>query len=352
MSSAARAAQSQSGYLNHRFLILMRCFFVLLLINLIISIPYACSMDAGGVAGKKTIAAEALLQGRMNYYPDTSNLEGNIGFNLPNVRFGLRGQLGQAFYYRTYFNLENGFDLKCAYLGYFYSDAFRIQAGLMKPVQSQDYFISTGSTDFIFRSRAGEMLVHSYEAGIAAEGDIGRFYYFSGFFSGNGNLPERKQHYLIGRLQYSVGSFLPGELTLGVQGSHGNSEGVTSGSTGPVIWGKRSIYGADFRLEGDRILLAGEYMSGLLDTDNVKVNPERINGFYLTSGYYILEKTMVLGRFQVWRQREAGLGGQRLTFGINQSLAGIFRFQLNYDIHDPDPGDTIHGFSALLQMKF
>ncbi len=309
--------------------------------------------NRAGILKQDHFTVNMLLQAGFRYSLYDDDFQGGRRFEIPNARIKFSGTTEKGYFYKVYFGMAGEFDLLDAYAGYRHSDALRFQAGLMKPVQSPDFFISTGSTDFISRSGVGALLVQSYEMGVAAEGDIGRVFYFGGVFNGSGpSFSNNNKFYYIGRLQYCFPGILRGELRLGIHGSHGNSDGIRSGSEGPFLNGRRSVYGADFRIEGGDILLAGEYMSGKLKTEDFPDAGERISGYYFTAGYKLLKSSMILGRYQSWERHEAGFSSDQLTLGLNHDITEIVSFQLNFDTYEPADENTRYGLSVILQVEF
>ncbi|MDZ7722565.1 MAG: porin [candidate division KSB1 bacterium] len=291
----------------------------------------------------------ALLQAGFRYSLANDEFQGGRTFKAANARLSFRGMLDGKFYYRVFFNMVSEPNLLDVFIGYRHSDALRITTGAMKPRQTQDYIPDPGSTDFIDRTRITGLLVQSREIGISAEGDVNGLYYYSGLFNGNKMLSNsNNKFYGIGRLQYTFRNIIPGTLQLAVQGSHGDSPDVRSGSFGPMLRGERTIYGGDMRLETDHFLLAAEYLAGQLKTEDIADKKEEISGYYATAGYKLFKETMFLGRWQSWGYKEMNYRDNQFTFGINQNFTSITSFQLNFDSYFPENGDKQHGLSVCL----
>lgn len=297
---------------------------------------------------REAFTFNALVQSACRYSLADDRFQGGRTFEAANARLSLRGNLDGGFYYRLLFNLVKEPNLLDAYIGYRLSDAMRITMGAMKPKQSLDYIPNPGSTDFIDRARITGLLVQSREIGVSFEGNVGGLYYFSGIFNGNKlSSNNNNELYGIGRLQYTFK-----DLQIAVQGSHGNSPGVQSGSAGPVLRGSRTILGGDIRLEADRLLLAAEYLAGSLETVADTTKMELISGYYITAGYRILEKTMLLSRWQSWGYREQDFRDYQFSFGFNHNFTGITSCQLNADAYFPEKSAARYGLSFLLQVQF
>lgn len=301
----------------------------------------------------ESFKVNALIQAGLRYSFYDDDFQGGRTFEAANARLSFSGTIDDRFYYRVLFNLVKEPNLLDAFIGYRYGDGFRITAGAMKPDQTLDFLPDPGSTDFVDRTRITGLLVQARDIGISAQGDINNFYYYSGIFNGNklsGN--NNNKFYGIIRLQYTFRDLIPGDLQVGVSGSHGNSPGVRSGSYGPLLRGERTIYGADIRMEAARVLLAAEYLAGNLETIALPGRKETISGYYFTGGYRFLESTMALARWQSWGYKQLGFCDNQLTFGINQDLTGLTSFQLNLDSYFPESGDNNYGLSLILQVMF
>ena len=295
----------------------------------------------------------ALIQAGFRYSFQNDGFQGGRTFEAANARLSFRGTVDGRFYYRVMFNMVSEPNLLDAFAGYHHSDGFRLTAGAMKPRQTLDFIPNPGATDFIDRAIITGLLVQSREIGISAMGDIDNFYYYAGFFNGN-RLSDNNNNkfYGIGRLQYAFRDLIPGTIQIAVSGSHGNSQGVRTGSKGPLLRGERTIYGTDIRIETNKILLAAEYLAGNLETADLAGRKETISGYYFTGGYRFLEKTMALARWQSWGYRELGFRDNQLTLGINHDFTGITSFQFNLDSYLPENGDNKYGISMILQLQF
>ena len=303
---------------------------------------------------KDAFTVNVLLQSGFRYSLQNDNFQGGRTFEAANARFSVRGNLDHNFNYRIHLNFVNEPNLLDAYIGYKFDDAFILTAGAMKPKQGLDYLPDPGSTDFIDRTKITGLLIQSREIGLSAEGNAGEFYYFTGIFNGNKNLNSNNNNkfYGIVRAQYSFIDVLPGNLQIAIQGSNGNSDGVQTGSNGPILRGERTIYGGDFRWETNEIILAAEYMEGLLETVDLMDTKEKISGYYITTGYKAFEKSHFFARWQSWSLKEANEANNQFTFGINQAFTSLCSFQFGFDAYIPETDNNKYGLSLLLQAKF
>ncbi|HDR88139.1 MAG TPA: hypothetical protein ENN63_00735 [Bacteroidetes bacterium] len=301
----------------------------------------------------EAFTVNALVQTGFRFSLRKDNFQGGRTFQVYNARLSFHGTMDDKFDYRISFNTTPSPALLDAYLSYRTSDAFRLTAGIQKPVQTLDYIPDPGSTDFITRARITGLLVQSRELGISAEGKTGGLYYYGGIFNGNRQLLNNNHaFYAIGRLQYTLNPGEYGDLQLAIQGSHGNSPGVRSGSNGPLLRGKRTLFGGDIKMETFRLLVAAEYLAGRVEIEEVPGTAEFISGYYFTGGYRVSENNVFLTRWQSWGYREMNFRDYQLTLGMNHAFSEFTGFQFNFDLYTPDTGNIHSGFSLLFQLQF
>lgn len=302
---------------------------------------------------KEYFTLNLLLQSEGRYSFENDNFQGGRSFNAANARISIRGNLSGGFFYRIFTDIAPKPVLLDAYAGYKHSDSFSFMIGSMKPKQTLDYIPDPGSHNFVDRATMTGLLVGSREIGIAATGDIGGFHYYTGLFNGSGmSSNNNNKFYGIGRLQYAITNNLPGYIQFAVSGSHGDSEGTTSGNSGPYLRGKRTILGSDMELQLNRFYFATEYLQGNLETVDLPDKNELISGYYFTSGFRLTEKAMAFGRWQSYSYREADTTESKLTMGTNINFTDIVGLVLNLDAFMPDQGDTKYGASFIFQVQF
>ncbi len=307
------------------------------------------------VLDHEAFTLNVLLQTGAAFSFDDDDFVGGRAFSLDNARISMRGKIDGRFFYRVLFNLASEPNILDAYIGYHQSDAFRVSIGAMKPQQTADYIPHPGATDFISRATITGLLVQSREIGLAAEGDHKGFYYYAGLFNGTGlSGLNNNKFYGIGRLQYTLDIDVMENSTLqvGLQGSHGDTPGVRSGNSGPMLNGKRTILGGDLRLEANRFLFAAEYLTGDLETSEIAGGEEVISGFYFTTGYWVLERTMVLGRWQSYAFDKQDFRDNQLSMGLTHLFTDITSFLFNFEAFFPEYGDAKYGVMLGMQVMF
>ncbi|MCA1756238.1 MAG: OprO/OprP family phosphate-selective porin [Bacteroidales bacterium] len=302
---------------------------------------------------KEYFTLNLLIQSEGRFAFEDNDFQGGRTFNAANARISLRGNLKGGFFYRIFVNAAPKPALLDAFAGYKLNDAFSFMVGSMKPSQTLDFIPDPGSHNFVDRTNMTGLLVGSRETGIAATGDIGGFYYYTGIFNGSGlDNNNNNKLYGIGRLQYTVKNNIPGYIQFAVSGSHGNSGGITSGTNGPMLRGRRTILGSDLELELSRLYFAAEYLQGSLETVDLPNINDLISGYYFTGGLRWSEKTMTLARWQSWSFKEAGTTESKLTLGTNIGFTDIVGLVLNLDMYKPDQGDALYGASFIFQVQF
>jgi hypothetical protein len=288
---------------------------------------------------------------RYSYYND--NFQNGRRFEVADGVLNIAGILDGRFYYRLLFNMAREPNLLESFVGYKHNEGLRLTLGALKPRQTLDYIPSPAVMDFIYRTRITGLLVQTREIGFSADGDIEDFYYFAGIFNGNRLINNNNnKFYFISRFQYSLRDIVPGLVQAGVSGSYGDSEGTRSGFSGPLLRGERMIYGADIKMETGRILLAAEYLEGILETVDLPDTKETISGYYFTGGYSLFKRTRVLARWQSLEYKVQHFRAKQLTLAINHHFTGNVNFQFNTDSYFPENGENNYGASLMLRVLF
>ncbi len=270
-------------------------------------------------------------------------------FRARTARLSFSGIIDSGFYYRIFFDVAPEPVLLDAFIGYRFSELYRIQAGAMKPNQSLDYIPKPVDHHFTSRAEITRLLLASRELGIAAEGNWRQWEYYLGGFNGLGfNTGNNRHVYWIGRVQYNMTE----AFQSAVSASHGNSPGRVSGSIGPMLRGTRTLYGADLQYEDGHLYFAAEYQQGKLETEAFPEDKEIIAGMYFTGGVRWSESVMLYTRWQQWNYTLQAKTESAITWGIYTHLTPLFSLKLNIDAYMPYRSANRYGLSASLQMKF
>ena len=307
---------------------------------------------------KEYFTVNMLMQTEGRYSFGDEKIYGRSQFGVANARISIRGNLDKGFFYRLYTNFSSEPELLDAFIGYKLGEGLRITTGQMKPKQTLDYIPNPGATDFIDRAVITGKLVASREIGIALDGNIGDVSYYAGAFNGRNPLeiPEQDDLYFIGRLQYTFRDLVPGFIQIAVNGSHGGSASGNMGGSGPDIEGKRTTYGADFRLESNQWILAAEYLAGEYQLLNTSED-EMMDGYYATLGYAVNDEVTILSRWQNYSLDHQDFNAldtssDMLTLGLNIQTTEFISFQVNAEMLMPDNQDNQFGLSGVFQLQF
>lgn len=302
-----------------------------------------------------------LMQTEGRYSIGDEKIYGGSQFGVANARVSISGKLDNGFFYRLYTNFSSEPELLDAFIGYKLGEGLRITTGKMKPKQTLDYIPNPGATDFIDRAVITGKLVASREVGVAISGNPGNVSYYAGAFNGRNpfETPKKDDLYFIGRLQYTFSELLPGFVQIAVNGSHGGSASRNMGGSGPPNSGKRTTYGADFRLESNSWIIAAEYLAGEYQRFiNPNKSPdEKMNGYYTTLGYSVNEDVTILSRWQNYSLDNQEINvydtsSDMLTLGLNIQTTEFISFQVNAEMLMPESGDNQFGLSGVFQLQF
>lgn len=301
---------------------------------------------------KEYFRVNMLVQSVARFSFEDNTFNGGRGFSAPNARVGLRGNLDGGFYYRILVNMASEPNLLDGFVGYRYDQRLRITAGAQKPTQTLGFIPPPQNYDFISRAIITGRLVQSREIGVSAQGDLNDFYYFMGVFNGN-RLRNNNNNRLYGiaRIQYTINDVIPGFIKIGANGSFGDSNGVQSGNSGPVLGGERKIFGWDVHAETDLILFKAEYLTGDLELPGAQQN-ENISGYYLTLGYKSSDRVQLLGRYQFVSYELPDFYESQITLGTRYTATSLISFRFNLDFYNPKFGDMQQGASAMMQFNF
>lgn len=273
-----------------------------------------------------------LLQGNVHYSIHDTKFQGGRTFQVPNARIGLSGDLDENFYYGVLYNVAREQSLLDAYIGWKYTDLFRIQLGAMKPRFSADFIPDPVTHDFVDRSRLPAHLGLTRQLGVMVMGDINRFSWFAGVFNGNRlRANDNNKFDFLVRLEGSE-TVTDGMLDVGVNAMFGET---TQSPVGVFIAVERSIFGADIRYENQEFLIAAEYLYGQFESVDFD-REETINGFYVTAGHYIEEDLLALLRLQnMLHTAGEFFEGSQVTLGVKKFVTSLVSVEANIDVYNP-----------------
>jgi len=301
---------------------------------------------------KEYFRLNLLVQSAARYSFKDNNFLGGRGFFVPDADVMLSGNVDGGFYYRILVNMASEPNLLDAFVGYRYDQRLRITAGAHKPMQSLDYIPPPFSLEFLSRARITGQLVQSREFGLSAQGDFDNLYYFVGVFNGNKLRNNNNNRlYSTARLQYTINDIIPGFIKVAASGSFGDSEGVQSGSAGPILGGERTIFGMDIHAETEQVLFKAEYLTGDLELPGTIQN-ENISGYYITGGYRTSEHVQLLARYQSVSYKLSDFEVSQITLGAKYFATMLISFRFNLDFYFPKIGENQQGASVMMQFNF
>lgn len=273
-----------------------------------------------------------LLQSNARYSIHETEFQGGRTFQIPNARVGLSGELDENFYYRVLYNVAREQSLLDAFIGWEYTDQFRVQLGAMKPRFSADFIPDPVTHDFVDRSRLPGHLELTRQIGVMAMGDVSRFTWYAGVFNGN-RLRENDNNKFdfLARLEGSE-PVADGVLDLGVNAMYGET---TKSPVGVFIAVNRRIFGADIRYDDQNVLFAAEYLNGYFESVDFD-REETINGFYVTGGHYFEEDLLAMLRWQKMLHTAGEFfEGSQVTLGVKKIMTSLVSVEANFDVYNP-----------------
>ncbi len=299
-------------------------------------------------------SVSGLLQAYGRFSFEDNNFNGGRTFQAGNARLTFSGNLDQDFDYQFQFNFAREPNLLDAYIGYNYSERFRIRAGAQKPIISAEFIPNPGLTDFISRARLVGTYFKPREIGVSFYGDIDQFYYNVGMYNGTGvttNVDNR--FFYTTRLAYNMELQGDDNLRIGGNFAFGESFGTTSGTTNIQLAGNRYIYGADVRYENDTWIFAAEVLAGDLEVTNYIAGPEeQIISYYITGGYKLNEQTQILARWDHLGFQERDRRNNQFILGFTHYATDLISFKINLISQFDEVADNQMGLSTSLQFQF
>jgi len=356
-------------------------------LNLLIQKNVISQKDADSIRAEAAIAAQA-NQAKVKSFPVNAGkkiiLSGYTqvryqaleeagkpdGFDIRRARVDLRGNLTPFLLYRLQFDLANTAKLIDAYAEINLNRYFLFTIGQAKIPFSLENVTNDSKLDFIDRSQGVEALVarskdlvgnqNGRDVGIQLSGTLIKLKdrpfldYNVAILDGAGinivDNNERKDgssriilHPISGLdiagSYYNGSRFIPGTAAIKTNGV------VTTAAVDPKSV-NRNRYGFDLNYEWKNLILRSEYINGT--DDQIKRD-----GYYLTAGYYFLEKKLqVLGRYDFYDADKAKADNASTWYviGANYSFTPNIRLQANYTFKQEE-GTSINNNYAAVQFQ-
>lgn len=281
-----------------------------------------------------------------SFQDDDFNGGREFGIGVPLLDF--KGSLPNNFMYRMQLQLTRAPSVIDAFVGFQFSEKFRLIAGAKKPFMVLELDPSPAKTDMINRARLVGAMVNARETGLTFLGDFDGFYYRAGIYNGTGYTRSNDNRFLYsGRIGYKTEDF-----NFGLNASLNNTQAESVGNTGLISDGGRSIYGAYIKYYGEKIFGTAEFLESRFNLNNTNIE-EKITGFYATIGYHASEKNDFLVR---WDHLSFDVSGNedsdRILLGWNRQITEFVSIQLNGIYQLNDISDNQAGISGNFQFYF
>lgn len=302
------------------------------------------------------------------------NFPGYSGFNISNFRFRVYGELDNNFGYFVMANLINVPAVLDAKAYYKFSKGLIVDAGLFKSTFSKEFLTPAESIDFVNRSRVVSVLVPGRQIGVQARGwllENSPVWYGLGVFNGNGfgtNSNDNNNFLYSGRIAvhpFKNKEDSASQLEIGVNAAYSQDEFARiSALLNPFVFdalffnGKRTIYGGDFRLTLNKILVAAEYIMADFDgrftmvASDDTVGSLKPSGYHITAGYMIAPKIQLLGRLDSFKVDSNDEMSNWILFGLNIWPTQATELQFNYTINTDNSEFKYHQLLINAQVAF
>jgi hypothetical protein len=282
--------------------------------------------------------------GRVRYTVDETAGKPD-GFTIAQGRFGISGDISDLFSYIFSLEATNGDPENKKLLYDLYIDTtmvrnFKIRLGQFKYPFGLEQTTPDADLELINKAEVVNNLVKpTRDIGVQVSRELPAAWLSSTVTialvngSGSNSDDENDRKTFIGRLTMTP---LNG-LTIGAS--------YYNGTTGTAD--KKSRAGFELKYENNRLLAKGEYIFG-------KDKAVNKTGYYLTLGYTVFSKTVVLFRYDWWNANKdlADLDISRLTFGVNYFFSKSVLLRTNYELKTEKLSVKNNIFMVQLQVKF
>ena len=275
----------------------------------------------------------ALLQTVGDYQPDRA--AGKNGFFVGNARLQVKGVLDNKFGYQLQANFINSPSILDANVYYNVTSNFSVKAGLFKAPFSYEYLTGAAAIDFVNRSAVVNQLAPKRQVGVQLQGTVaeGKLKYSAGMFNGNGyggNQNDDNNFLYTARLETSsgFGNSSDNSMMVGINAAYEKNDQASGGNVLSTVPGEQVLIGADSRINYGKLMLAGEFIYGVLAAN---IGPEyNPLGYYATAGYFVTPKTQLLVRWDYFDGDFIANSSESIVGGVNVFPTDFSEVQLNY----------------------
>jgi hypothetical protein len=267
------------------------------------------------------------------------------GFTVAQARFGISGDIATLFSYTFSLEATNGDPENKKMLYDLYIDTtiirnFKIRLGQFKYPFGLEQTTPDADLELINKAEVVNNLVKpTRDIGVQVSRELAAAWLQPNITlalvngSGSNSDDENDRKTFIGRLTLTP---LNG-LTIGASFYDGTT----------AVADRKTRSGFELKYENNRLLAKGEYISG-------KDKALEKAGYYLTLGYTILPKTVVLLRYDWWNPNRdiKDLDVSRVTFGVNYFFNKNVLLRTNYERKMEKPAIKNDIFMIQLQVKY
>lgn len=289
-----------------------------------------------------------LLQSTADFSFKDDDFNGGREFGIGVPLLDFKGSLQNNFMYRLQLQLTRTPSVIDAFVGYRFSEKFRLIAGERKPFMVLELDPSPAKTDMINRARLVGAMVNARETGLTFLGDFDGFYYRAGIYNGTGYSRANDNRFLYtGRIGYKTDDF-----NFGLNASLNRTREEFVGNTGLESAGDRSIYGAYIKYDGETFFGTAEFLESQFDLNNTALE-EKITGFYGTVGYHATEENDFLIRWDHLSFDVSGIeDSDRILLGWTRQITELVSIQLNGLYQVNEVSDNQLGVSGNFQFYY
>lgn len=298
-----------------------------------------------------------LLQALAEYQGDTPG--GRNSFYVGTFRFIVGGKLDGGFSYFTQAELTRNpapvmLDMR---LSYDLGKGFGIDGGLMKPSFGYEFLTSTQDLEYYNISQATANIASPRQIGFQGRftNNDKTFKVSAGVFNGNGPVNGNNDNEFMYFSRVEAKPKLSGENSKLVVGANiglgkDKNQNLLGGAV-PGFTGDRMIYGGDFHLTLNKLMLSAEALFMNLKP-TVGIDREAL-GFHASVGYFVSDKAQLLYRYDSFKDdKNLTEWNTNHIFGLNFLATSTFVFQANYVINNQLSEFKYHHFLINNQIYF
>lgn len=282
-------------------------------------------------------------------YQWTRNLDNKNGFSISNARIILGGEIEKFNYYfqSNFVRTKSILDVR---LGYKFTSLLNLDIGQFKAPFGGEFLISSPNIDLINRSQATNNLVPNRQIGMRLWGNLinKNFRYDIGIFNGNGindNNNNDNNFLYVSRISLNKINLKNKKFfNFGLNVAYSKENNIHFN-------GNKFLFGSDFRLLFNKILLSSEFILQKLDTTNAA--QKTTYGYHITSGYLINKKVHFFIRWDSFIfDDKISTKNNLCILGMNYLPNEIFKFKMNYVINTDDSKLKYNQLLFISQLYF